>query len=206
MDEYLDNYLAHHGIKGQRWGIRRYQNEDGTLTAEGKARQKNGESRLLDSSGNADKIKKVAKYAAIGAGAVALTAATVYVAKNSDVKRKFDAIVDSVKSAKVKELPEIKNIKKSRAEDAINRMALSDKELQDRIKRLESEKRLKALSDEALHPGRVYMMNVLKQTGNKALPMLGAGMALYGAKALVEGKFDRKEFAKALFEGGPKKK
>ena len=33
---YEDNYLAHHGIKGQRWGIRRFQNEDGTLTAEGK--------------------------------------------------------------------------------------------------------------------------------------------------------------------------
>ena len=32
------NYLAHHGIKGQKWGIRRYQNEDGTLTEEGKRR------------------------------------------------------------------------------------------------------------------------------------------------------------------------
>lgn len=30
--------LYHHGIKGQRWGIRRYQNPDGSLTAEGKAR------------------------------------------------------------------------------------------------------------------------------------------------------------------------
>lgn len=27
--------LSHHGIKGQKWGIRRYQNADGTLTAEG---------------------------------------------------------------------------------------------------------------------------------------------------------------------------
>ena len=30
--------LYHHGIKGQRWGVRRYQNPDGTLTAEGKRR------------------------------------------------------------------------------------------------------------------------------------------------------------------------
>ena len=30
--------LYHHGIKGQKWGIRRFQNEDGTLTEEGKAR------------------------------------------------------------------------------------------------------------------------------------------------------------------------
>lgn len=31
-------YLSHHGIKGQKWGIRRYQNPDGTLTAEGRAK------------------------------------------------------------------------------------------------------------------------------------------------------------------------
>lgn len=32
------NSLSHHGIKGQKWGIRRYQNDDGTLTAEGRRR------------------------------------------------------------------------------------------------------------------------------------------------------------------------
>lgn len=30
--------LYHHGIKGQKWGIRRFQNEDGSLTAEGRER------------------------------------------------------------------------------------------------------------------------------------------------------------------------
>ena len=38
-----DNVLIHHGIKGQKWGIRRFQNEDGTRTALGKARERNGE-------------------------------------------------------------------------------------------------------------------------------------------------------------------
>lgn len=32
------DYLAHHGIKGQKWGVRRYQNPDGTLTSEGRAK------------------------------------------------------------------------------------------------------------------------------------------------------------------------
>lgn len=31
-------YLAHHGIKGQKWGVRRYENPDGTLTEAGKLR------------------------------------------------------------------------------------------------------------------------------------------------------------------------
>ena len=31
-----DTHLSHHGILGQKWGIRRYQNPDGSLTEEGK--------------------------------------------------------------------------------------------------------------------------------------------------------------------------
>lgn len=32
------DFIAHHGIKGQKWGHRRYQNSDGSLTAEGRKR------------------------------------------------------------------------------------------------------------------------------------------------------------------------
>ena len=32
------NILAHYGVKGQKWGIRRYQNKDGSLTSKGQAR------------------------------------------------------------------------------------------------------------------------------------------------------------------------
>lgn len=41
MSEYLiirPDELYHHGILGMKWGIRRYQNKDGSLTEEGKKR------------------------------------------------------------------------------------------------------------------------------------------------------------------------
>ena len=40
MEQYMhgDTELYHHGIRGMKWGIRRYQNKDGSLTAAGKKR------------------------------------------------------------------------------------------------------------------------------------------------------------------------
>lgn len=88
--------LVHHGIKGQRWGVRRFQREDGTRTAAGKARERNGEqgsapaARKTESSnsektGLTDAQKATLKKVAIGAGvAVAAGLATYGAIKYSD--------------------------------------------------------------------------------------------------------------------------
>lgn len=52
MDSYLmavpidsGSYISHHGIKGQKWGIRRFQNPDGTRTLLGRRRERNRETK-----------------------------------------------------------------------------------------------------------------------------------------------------------------
>lgn len=60
------NYLEHHGIKGQRWGIRRFQNEDGTYTDLGAERRR--EDSGGRSGGLSDRAKKAIKIGAIAAG------------------------------------------------------------------------------------------------------------------------------------------
>lgn len=45
--------LTHHGIKGQKWGQRRFQNEDGTWTAAGKERYGDGAESTRSSRGSA---------------------------------------------------------------------------------------------------------------------------------------------------------
>lgn len=58
----MSNELQHHGIKGQKWGVRRFQNTDGSLTAEGKKRYSvNDYQQAIDKTKTAGKIVNEAK-------------------------------------------------------------------------------------------------------------------------------------------------
>lgn len=50
--------LMHHGIKGQKWGIRRFQKEDGSLTPQGLKRYSDMETRVANAKANYKAAKK----------------------------------------------------------------------------------------------------------------------------------------------------
>lgn len=97
-----------------------------------------------------------------------------------------------VKSAKAED----RAIKKSRRSDSKNRRRLSDKDLSEKIARLEKEKKLRELTDKEINEGRTITGDVLKDAGSKAMKTILAGAAVYGVKVALTGKFDPKDAAK----------
>ena len=91
-----EDCLKHHGIKGQKWGLRNFQYPDGTYTELGKARRRKGESdsvRIGNREISKSTLKKVAK-AAIAIGTVA--AAAAYVKKHPETIAKVVAKASSM--------------------------------------------------------------------------------------------------------------
>lgn len=76
----MSEVLQHYGIPGMKWGIRRFQNVDGSLTSAGRK-------RYDDDNSAVERRKSVAKKAAIGTVAVAGVVLTAYLVKKHGVKK-----------------------------------------------------------------------------------------------------------------------
>ena len=74
------NELYHHGIKGQKWGVRRFENYDGTLTQAGKDRYgyKNTERRRSNNKNSIKDFYRKHKTAINATAAIAATALVAY--------------------------------------------------------------------------------------------------------------------------------
>lgn len=85
------DYIKHHGVRGQKWGVRRFQNKDGTLTAAGRKRKSEGIDDTEKKKGLTDKQKSILKKVAIGAAVTAGAGATAYF-----LKKYADTSLDTV--------------------------------------------------------------------------------------------------------------
>lgn len=57
----METYLVHHGIKGQKWGVRRYQNFDGSYTQAGLARYRTSTENYQKSKAAYKEARQTAK-------------------------------------------------------------------------------------------------------------------------------------------------
>lgn len=171
----LNNELYHHGIKNMKWGIRRFQNKDGSLTPAGKKRYDKEVAKLkaekkklrneISVQKKADKLKQLEKERD------ALKAQSKNLKKNSKTTTQEDKQAETIeqkrerllKSTDAKELYE-------------NRALLTKNELDERINRIDTEARLKSkIVVEKQKTG----MEKFNERMSKATDTIGNAVALY---------------------------
>jgi len=130
-------YLAHHGILGQRWGVRRFQNKDGSLTDAGEKRYF-GRARHTPSSARKQAKRQAAEL---------------------EKARKAEAEKKAFEEAKQKALTS------GNATDVLKFQGhLTNKELQDAYNRINSERLLKDISAKETAKGKSIVDRVIDTT------------------------------------------
>lgn len=132
---YDSNYLEHHGILGMKWGIRRYQNKDGTLTEAGKQRYQ----KLRD---NVEAEKKYRDSAGKTTSANARVARAERKLMKYDQALKRDRDTQAAKrAAKEKSGKSVKDMTDAELDSAI-------KDLETKVLRMTKEKKYRQLMSE----------------------------------------------------------
>lgn len=126
------SYLEHHGIKGQKWGIRRFQNKDGSLTKDGKARYGNGKTKYRIKSQSPFEKKR----AKLEEKERRMTEKEEIQRRKNQLKERRNNLKNQGKSQDV-----IRNEKKVDTTKPKSAKDMSDQELRDFLSRYDMEKR-----------------------------------------------------------------
>ena len=202
----MDNELQHFGIKGMKWGVRRYQNKDGSLTPAGKKRyDESDEEREKKEKSKKTKVKVAT--AAVATAAVATTAAMnkdkikkgmEYVNTNKPSKgEKKETTVDDYKESLKKTqsadkaLQGIKDVVNKADDIAYAKKVrndltqMTDKDLQQAVNRLNMEERYSQVMQQRhkIERGESGVNQILDVAGNV---LSGAATALTIAVAIKE--------------------
>lgn len=185
-------YLMHHGIKGQKHGLRRFQYEDGSLTPAGRARYLKGGAMAEGMRYSSQRKKAIARKGTwydrkSGSGKVSnasemLVKATERNIKNGKDKPNISALESMTKNASsgvesagrlVNDVRTIRNARKPKEP-----LTMSDDELRRRINRLNMERQYRDLvNSQSTSSGYDYAQSVLSATGN-VLGVVGAGLGI----------------------------
>ena len=177
------NELYHHGIKGQKWGVRRFQNKDGTRTAAGTRREKENLSSMSDQELR-DKINRMnleKRYHNLSNGrsssgldiaekSVKVGSSAYNIAGNiSKAKGKGSSATDVVSKSfdtASKTVTAAKTIKNTTRTKKVDLSSMSDKELRERVNRMDLEQQYSNLKKETVSKGRVSALQVLDVAGS----------------------------------------
>lgn len=82
---------------------------------------------------------------------------------------------------------------------------MSDSEVQSRIKRLESEKKLSKLSKEDSNPTKQFIKSVMADSGKRVLTTVATNAMLGGVRYATDKSYSKKDFVSSLGKSGGKK-
>lgn len=190
-EEFKMDELYHHGIKGQRWGIRRTPDQLGykTSSSSGSSKTKDRISRI--NAGADDKIKKI-------------KAKSKDQAKISKAQAKANARIEKANAKAQAKIEKASNLSSKKSffktkdkTDAKSKSIkdMSDEEIANKINRIRLENTLKSLTPEKTSKGKAFMQSAVKdvispaarESGRKLLTKL---MEEQGNKALGLDKKD----------------